>query len=61
MGKKVYNTGKEFLNMGMYTAEGRNFRTEKNYDRYNINNTRKEDYKKKEDNIVTNMQEQDKL
>lgn len=61
MGKKVYNTGKEFLNMGMYTAEGRNFRTERNYDRYNINNTRKEDYKKKEDNIVTNMQEQDKL
>ena len=47
--------------MGMYTAEGRNFRTERNYNRYNINNTRKEDYKKKEDNIVTNMQEQDKL
>lgn len=60
MGRKVYNTGKEFLNMGMYTAEGRNFNADRNFTRHNINNTRKEEYKKKEDNVVTNMQEQDK-
>lgn len=45
MGRKAYNTGKEMLNMGMYVAEG------KNYNKHNINNTRKED------NIVTKKQD----
>lgn len=47
--KKAYNVGKEFMNLGMYMAEGRNFRnnnykeSKRNYNRPNINNTRKED------------------
>ena len=44
--------------MGMYAAEGRNFKPEKNYERYDANNMRKKDYKKKEDN---NVQGQDKI
>ena len=59
-GKKVFNTGKEFMNMGMYMAEGRNFRTntqEQNqrriYNRPNINNTRKEDTKEEESKTIT--------
>ncbi len=59
--RRAYNTGKEFLNMGMYTAEGRNFNNNRTYNRYNINNTRKEDINKKIDNEITNIQEQDKL
>lgn len=58
--KRAYNVGKEFMNMGMYMAEGRNFKTnttESNtkrfYDRPNINATREEDKKKKENNIIT--------
>ncbi len=60
--RKVFNTGKEFLNMGMYMAEGRNFKTNREYNRYNVNNTRKEDYSKKdkEESTISNMQEQDK-
>lgn len=45
--KKAYNVGKEFMNLGMYMAEGRNFRNNKekqrSYNRPNINNTRLED------------------
>jgi len=61
--KQAFNTGKEFLNMGMYMAEGRNFKTNREYNRYNVNNTRKEDYSKKdkEESAISNMQEQDKL
>lgn len=60
--RKIFNTGKEFLNMGMYMAEGRNFKTNREYNRHNINNTRKEDYSKKdkEESAISNMQEQDK-
>ena len=60
--RKIFNTGKEFLNMGMYMAEGRNFKTNREYNRHNINNTRKEDYNKKdkEESAISNMQEQDK-
>ena len=59
IGKKAYNTGKEFLNMGMYMAEGRNFDTRRNYNRNNINNTRREDFKKKdnEDSTIVKIQE----
>ena len=41
MSRKAFNTGKEFLNMGMYMAEGRNFDTRRNYNRNNVNDTRK--------------------
>lgn len=60
--QKIFNTGKEFLNMGMYMAEGRNFKTNREYNRHNINNTRKEDYNKKdkEESAISNIQEQDK-
>ena len=61
-GKKAFNTGKEFMNMGMYMAEGRNFKTNRQYNRHNINNSRKEDFKNKdnEDSTVVDIQEQDK-
>lgn len=63
-GRKIYNTGKEFMNIGMYAAEGRNFKPQVEYNRRNINNSRKEDYKKRdkeESNIINNIQEQDKI
>lgn len=61
--KKAFNTGKEFMNMGMYMAEGRNFKQNREFGRYNINNSRKEDFKnnKKEENVITNLEEQDKV
>lgn len=57
--KKAFNTGKAFMNMGMYAAEGRNFKTNKDH---NINNSKKWNYKKKdkEESSISNMQEQDK-
>lgn len=55
-GRKIYNTGKEFMNIGMYAAEGRNFKPQVEYNRRNINNSRKE-----ESNIINNLQEQDKI
>ena len=60
LGRKIFNTGKEFMNMGMYMAEGRNFKPNREFNRYNINNTRKEDFKKKdaEENNIANIQEQ---
>ena len=63
MGRKAFNTGKEFLNMGMYMAEGRNFDTRRNYNRNNINDTRKEDFKKKdnENSAIINIQEDDEV
>lgn len=66
--KKAYNVGKEFMNLGMYMAEGRNFKTngqkeqERKYDRPNINNTRKEDNEPNEENqtkIIINDIEDD--
>ena len=60
--KKVFNAGKEFMNMGMYVAEGRNFKTNREYQRYNINNSRKEDIKKQNDeneSIATNIESDD--
>ena len=60
--KKIFNTGKEFMNMGMYMAEGRNFNNQRVYNRHNINNSRKEDFinKDKENNMIANMQEKEK-
>ena len=59
--RKVFNVGKEFMNFGMYMAEGRNFNTnskeqpqKRYYNRNNINNTRQEDIKE-------NLQEKDPL
>ncbi|MBS6252969.1 MAG: hypothetical protein KH434_07100 [Clostridium sp.] len=63
MGKKAFNTGKEFLNMGMYVAEGKNFDTRRNYNRSNINDTRKEDFEKydNENSTIINIQEDDDI
>lgn len=62
IGKAAINTGKEFMNMGMYVAEGRNFRHNRNSNRSNINNSRKGDFinKNKEENLIANMQDKDK-
>jgi len=58
--KKAFNVGKEFMNFGMYMAEGRNFRTNnqepiqtRTYNRNNINNTRQEDIKQENNKIIT--------
>ena len=65
--KKAYNVGKEFMNLGMYMAEGRNFRTNsqnrensnrRNYHRPNKDNTRKED-KQEENNETIIVKEDD--
>lgn len=63
--RKAYNVGKEFMNLGMYMAEGRNFRNNDNreqkrmYDRPNINNTRQEDIRENENKIITKEIEDD--
>ena len=58
--RKAFNVGKEFMNLGMYMAEGRNFRTNsqepiqrRTYNRPNINNTREEDKKEENNKIIT--------
>lgn len=63
--KKAFNVGKEVMNLGMYMAEGRNFKTNENninnkrmYDRPNINNTRKEDIEESTNKIIS-IEEQD--
>lgn len=61
LGKTIYNTGKEFVNMGMYMAEGKNFSNNREFNRYNVNKTRKEDFseKKGENNLIANMRDDD--
>lgn len=58
--RKAFNVGKEFMNFGMYMAEGRNFNTNSKeppqkrfYDRSNINNTRQEDIKEETSKIIS--------
>lgn len=57
--KRVFNVGKEFMNLGMYMAEGRNFKTNSQenmqqiiYNKPNINTTRQED-KEENNKIIT--------
>lgn len=63
--KKAFNVGKEVMNLGMYMAEGRNFKTNENtttnkrrYNRPNINNIRKEDIEESTNKIIS-IEEQD--
>lgn len=58
--RKAFNVGKEFMNFGMYMAEGRNFNTNSKeqpqkrfYNRNNINNTRQEDIKEENNKIIS--------
>lgn len=58
--KRAFNVGKEFMNLGMYMAEGRNFKTNsqdnmqrRTYNRNNINNTRQEDKNEENNKIIT--------
>ena len=59
--RKAFNVGKEFMNLGMYMAEGKNFRTNiqeqkpiRNFDRSNLNNnTKQEDIKNENNKIIT--------
>ena len=56
--KRAFNVGKEFMNLGMYMAEGKNFRTNNQetrraYNRPNINNTREEDKKEENNKTIT--------
>lgn len=58
--KKAYNVGKEFLNVGMYAADGRNFKTDTTYERPNIHTKRKNPTKQKsQNNIIANMKDDD--
>lgn len=64
--KKAFNVGKEFMNLGIYMAEGRNFKTNENnttnkrmYNRPNINNTRKEDIEENTNKIISIEQDND--
>ena len=63
--RKVYNIGKEAMNLGMYMAEGRNYRTnnyneqDRKYQRHNINNTRKDDLQDITNKIATIEEETD--
>lgn len=57
--RKAFNVGKEFMNFGMYMAEGKNFKTNnqeqmprRTYDRGNIDNNKQEDIKKKSNKII---------
>lgn len=60
--KRAFNVGKELMNLGMYMAEGRNFKTNsqdnilrRTHSRANINDTRQED--KKEDNKIITIED----
>ena len=64
--RKAFNVGKEFMNFGMYMAEGRNFNTnskddipKRTYNRTNINNTRQEDNKEDEKNKIITIEADD--
>lgn len=64
--KRAFNVGKEFMNFGMYMAEGRNFNTNskediprRTYSRTNINNTRQEDNKEDEKNKIITVEADD--
>lgn len=73
--KKAYNIGKEFMNLGMYMSEGRNYKNnssfrserkqERNQNRPNVNNTRKEDFEKIDENtnnvISIELDDEDEL
>ena len=57
--RKAFNVGKEFMNFGMYMAEGKNFKTNnqeqmprRTYDRTNIDNTKQEDVKRRSNKII---------
>ena len=60
---KAFKIGKEVMNMGMYMAEGKNFKNnnyENNriYNRPNINDTRKEDVQEKTNKIISIEEEE---
>ena len=63
--RKAYNIGKEAMNLGMYMAEGRNYRTtnynvqDRKYQRHNINNTRRDDLQDTTNKIATIEEETD--
>lgn len=58
LGKTVYNVGKEAMNIGMYMAEGKNFRNNRELNSSSDSKYKKQENKTKE-NIVTNIQEND--
>lgn len=58
--KKAFNVGKEFMNLGMYMAEGKNFKTNsqepiqrKIYNKTNINESSKEDIQEENNKIIS--------
>ncbi len=52
--KKAYNVGKEMMNLGMYMAEGKNFRTANIQERkYNIPNTNQKDIEENTSKIIS--------
>ncbi len=58
--KRAFNVGKEFMNLGMYMAEGRNFKTnsqepiqQRTFNKSNIDNTRENDKKEENKKIIT--------
>lgn len=58
--KKAYNVGKEAMNLGMYMAEGKNFRTNNNQEKhYNIPNTYKKDNNEETTNKIISMEADD--
>lgn len=58
--KKAYNVGKEAMNLGMYMAEGRNFRTNNNQGKhYNIPNKNKIDDNEETTNKIISMEVDD--
>lgn len=56
IGKKVYNTGKEFINIGRYVADGKSFNNSNNSD-FKEN---REIINKQNENAITNMEGKDK-
>ena len=58
--KKAYNTGKEFMNLGMYMAEGRNYRDNnnqksKNYSKSVFNENQNENYNRNKEKKTINV------
>ena len=51
IGKKIINTGKEFMNIGMYMSDGKNFKTNNSFDKFTFNKSIKQREEKKSNNI----------
>jgi hypothetical protein len=57
--RKIFNVGKEFINMGMYMSDGKKVRENRKNDIHSINNFERENHRKETNNV--NFQETERI